>query len=342
MGNTTVSPTHEQLFGGGATIGNAAEIQSELRSRRDRKPSSELNFASSKANRTACFDGKRCYITDSELKPLAYFDADAYIAACGISDDGSVALFQTAYGPSGEVTMLIDANTFSTIAAGAVPVSVNAVRGVNVDSARKKFTLFTAMKRETEWSEKHGFTFNFEPTEPADKPQEIPDYGTMKAAARMGIPYEEYAAILKKSRDEVGSDDSWEKELDAKNRAKAGIDGPDAETLERDAERLKQYEERTDLSPYELLEKAQNCMDELKGAYTEQAEQKAVEYLNLSALNPKMSTYQLSNAYKELGQIYDQNDLKQKALDAYREGLRLNPGLPVKKRIKQLEKELNA
>ena len=53
-------------------------------------------------------------------------------------------------------------------------------------------------------------------------------------------------------------------------------------------------------------------------------------------------TYQLSNAYKELGQIYDQNDLKQKALDAYREGLRLNSGLSVKKRIKQLEKELNA
>lgn len=52
--------------------------------------------------------------------------------------------------------------------------------------------------------------------------------------------------------------------------------------------------------------------------------------------------YQLSNAYKELGQIYDQNDLKQKALDAYREGLRLNSGLSVKKRIKQLEKELNA
>ena len=39
--------------------------------------------------------------------------------------------------------------------------------------------------------------------------------------------------------DEVEGDDSWEKELDAKNRAKAGIDGPDAETLERNAERLK-------------------------------------------------------------------------------------------------------
>ena len=342
MGNTTVSPTHEQLFGGGATISGAAEIQSELRSRRDRKPSSELNFAPSKANRAACFDGKRCYITDSELKPLAYFDADAYIAACGISDDGSVALFQTAYGPSGEVTMLIDTNTFSTIAAGAVPVSVNAVRGVNVDSARKKFTLFTAKKRETEWSEKHGFTFAFEPTAPADKPQEIPDYGTMTAAERMGIPYEEYATILKKARDKVESDDSWERELDAKNRAKAGIDGPDAETLKRDAERLRQYKEKTDLSPYELLEKAQSCMGKLKEAYTEQAEQKAVEYLNLSALNPKMSTYQLSNAYKELGQIYDQNELKQKALDAYQEGLRFNPGLSVKKRIKQLEKELNA
>ena len=89
-------------------------------------------------------------------------------------------------------------------------------------------------------------------------------------------------------------------------------------------------------------EKLTAILDELKEAYTEQAEQKAAGYLNLSALNPKMSTYQLSNAYKELGQIYDQNELKQKALDAYREGLRLNPGLPVKKRIKQLEKELNA
>lgn len=342
MGNTTASLTREQLFGGGVTIGGAAEIQSELRNRRDRKPSSELNFAPSKADRVACFDEKRCYITDSELKPLAYFDADAYIAACGISDDGSVALFQTAYGPSGETTMLIDVNTFSTITAGAVPVSANSVRGINVDSARKKFTLFTAKKRETEWSEKHGFTFALEPTAPADKPQEIPDYGGMKAAELMEVPYEELAAARKKAMDEVDSDDSWEKELDAKNGAKAGIDDPDAETLERDAERLKQYKEKTDLSPYELLEKAQVCMDELKEAYTEQAEQKAAGYLNLSALNPKMSTYQLSNAYKELGQIYDQNELKQKALDAYREGLRLNPGLSVKKRIKQLEKELNA
>lgn len=343
MGNTTASLTHEQLFGGGGvTIDGAAEIQSELRDRRDRKPSSELNFAPSKAGRVACFDEKRCYITDGELKPLAYFDADAYIAACGISDDGSVALFMTAYGPSGESTILIDANTFSTIAAGAVQVSANTVRGINVDSARKKFTLFTAKKRETGWSEKLGFTFALEPTAPADKPQEIPDYGAMKAAERMGIPYEEYAAILKKARDEAESDESWEKELDAKNRAKAGIDSPDSEAFENDTERLRQYEEKTDLSPYELLKKAQSCMNELKETYTEQEEQKAVGYLSLSGLNPNMSTYQLSNAYKELGQIYDRNELKQKALDAYREGLRLNPGLSVKKRIKQLEKELNA
>lgn len=159
-----------------------------MRDRRDKKPSSELNFAPSKAGRVACFDEKRCYITDGELKPLAYFDADAYIAACGISDDGSVALFMTAYGPSGESTMLIDTNAFSTIAAGDVQVSANTVRGINVDSARKKFTLFTAKKRETGWSEKLGFTFALEPTAPADKPQEIPDYGGMRAAELMGRP----------------------------------------------------------------------------------------------------------------------------------------------------------
>lgn len=156
----------------------------------------------------------------------------------------------------------------------------------------------------------------------------------------LGLSLEERQALQAQA---IAEDDGeWEKELDAKNRAKAGIDGPDAETLEQNAERLKRYEEKTDLSPYELLEKAQGCIGELKETYTEQAEQKAVDYLSLSALNPKMSTYQLSNAYKELGQIYDQNDLKQKALDAYREGLRLNSGLSVKKRIKQLEKELNA
>ena len=119
-------------------------------------------------------------------------------------------------------------------------------------------------------------------------------------------------------------------------RVKYGFDlSPDAKTLE-------QYEEKAELSPYYLLEKAQSCIDELKETYTEQAERKAVGYLSRSASDPKMSTYQLSNAYKELGQIYDQNELKQKALDAYREGLRLNPALSVKKRIKQLEKELNA
>ena len=230
MGNTTASLTHEQLFGGGVTIDGAAEIQSELRDRRDRKPSSELNFAPSKAGRVACFDEKRCYITDSELKPLAYFDADAYIAACGISDDGRVALFQTANGPSGETTMLIDANTFSTIAAGAVPVSANSVRGINVDSARKKITLFTAKKRETEWSEKHGLHLPSSRQPRQTSHREIPDYGGMKAAELMEVPYEELAAARKKAMDEVDSDDSWEKELDAKNRAKAGIDGPDAET----------------------------------------------------------------------------------------------------------------
>ena len=56
MGNTTASLTHEQLFGAGVTIDGAAEIQSELRDRRDKKPSSELNFAPSKAGRVACFD----------------------------------------------------------------------------------------------------------------------------------------------------------------------------------------------------------------------------------------------------------------------------------------------
>lgn len=55
MGNTTASLTREQLFGGGVTIDGAAEIQSELRDRRDKKPSSELNFAPSKAGRVACF-----------------------------------------------------------------------------------------------------------------------------------------------------------------------------------------------------------------------------------------------------------------------------------------------
>jgi len=45
----------------------------------------------------------------------------------------------------------------------------------------------------------------------------------MRTAELMEIPYEELEAARKKATDEVYGDDSWEKELDAKNRAKAGM-----------------------------------------------------------------------------------------------------------------------
>ena len=45
-----------------------------------------------------------------------------------------------------------------------------------------------------------------------------------RAAKMMGISYEDLESIRKKAADEVHADDSWIKELDKKNRAKAGIE----------------------------------------------------------------------------------------------------------------------
>ena len=44
-----------------------------------------------------------------------------------------------------------------------------------------------------------------------------------KAAELLGIPYETLVEIENRAREEVLSDDSWEKELAEKNKRKAGI-----------------------------------------------------------------------------------------------------------------------
>lgn len=278
MGNTTVSPTHEQLFGGGATSSNARfvdpasipvdEVRKQLRLWCARKPSLEINFITN-LKKIACFWEKRFYITDDSFTPELVYETESLANAVSLSDSAKYAIFQTAYNSKNDedsgAFAIIDVEKREVINKGAIETGWKGMTHLYIDEDKKCFWVY---------------------------------YGN--------------------------------------ERVKYGFDlTPDAKTLE-------QYEERAELSPYYLLEKAQNCMDELKEAYTEQVEQKAVGYLNRSARDPKMSTYQLSNAYKELGQIYDQSGYKQKALDAYREGLRLNPGLSVKKRIKQLEKELNA
>lgn len=279
MGNTTASPTHEQLFGGGVTSGNAQfidpasipvdEVRERLKQQCAYKPMHEINFIISKDSKIACFWEKRFYITDDSFTPELVYETESFANAVSLSDSSKYAIFQTAYNAKNDedsgAFAIIDVEKREVINKGAIETGWKGMTHLYIDEDKKCFWVY---------------------------------YGN--------------------------------------ERVKYGFDlSPDAKTLE-------QYEEKAELSPYYLLEKAQSCMDELKETYTEQAERKAVGYLSRSASDPKMSTYQLSNAYKELGQIYDRNELKQKALDAYREGLRLNPALSVKKRIKQLEKELNA
>ena len=84
---------------------NTEDIQRELYNHHLHCSRYEVNFILSHTNTIACFMPlKEAYhglfaIVDSNYMPLYQLETNAYIHACGISDDGEYAVFQTAYSP---------------------------------------------------------------------------------------------------------------------------------------------------------------------------------------------------------------------------------------------------
>lgn len=107
MGNTTASLTHEQLFGGGVTSGNARfvdpasipvdEARERLKQQCAYKPSLEINFVMSRDSKIACFWGKQFYITDDSFTPELVYETESFVNAASISDSSKYAVCQTAY-----------------------------------------------------------------------------------------------------------------------------------------------------------------------------------------------------------------------------------------------------
>lgn len=150
-----------------------------------------------------------------------------------------------------------------------------------------------------------------------------------KQDAILGMSLEERKQLQQKIIDEM--DDSWERELDAKNRAKAGIK----------VEQEKEYYRKPKISPYILNEKAKKLITDIQTGIVklEEAEQEILELLEkMKASN--MSTYQLSITYKMMGDIYFNCNIDDKCLTMYETGISLYPNLPVKKAIKTLKKRL--
>lgn len=121
MGNTTVSPTHEQLFGGGATSSNARfvdpasipmdEVRERLKQQCAYKPSLEINFVMSRDSKIACFWGKQFYITDDSFTPELVYETESFVNAASISDGSRYAVCQTAHNARNDE----DSGTFAVI-----------------------------------------------------------------------------------------------------------------------------------------------------------------------------------------------------------------------------------
>jgi len=122
----------------------------------------------------------------------------------------------------------------------------------------------------------------------------------------------------------------WEKELDAKNRARAGID-PDGilPTITREMQ-IRAPE------GYRLLGKVNARLDKLERNFRKDVEGRILEDIDKIRMIPGVSTYQISIALKRLADCYYAKEYFHEAFDYYSEALRFNDKLPVKRRVEEL------
>lgn len=97
----------------------------------------------------------------------------------------------------------------------------------------------------------------------------------------------------------------------------------------------------TDCDPYELLTIALNIFNSITDINIQKNNLKlAIKYLKIAEETPNTSTYQLSLAYHQLGDLYFKFIDGANALKYYKKALALNPNLPIKRTIKILETSL--
>ena len=93
----------------------------------------------------------------------------------------------------------------------------------------------------------------------------------------------------------------------------------------------------TDLSPYRVLRDASRLLQALTKKFSSRVEERVVILINAAEAHPQMSMCQVSLVRKDLAEFYYANGYYGDALAQYRLALEINPRLPVKRRLKELE-----
>lgn len=107
-----------------------------------------------------------------------------------------------------------------------------------------------------------------------------------------------------------------------------------------DERTLKEYYQKAACSSYELNSRVKKLLADMQCGIEENTEKEIWELLTRIGSDLKMSEYQLSLTYKELGSMYEKNGLGGKAIAAYKIALDLNPKITVKKSLHKLQKEV--
>lgn len=244
------------------------EVRAKLAQKLAYKPRYEINFVSTQNSVVCCFDGKRLYLTDSNLRPLLTYDSSSYIHACAVSDTARYVVCQMAFNHENNADsgamVLFDVKAMTEIARSVLPTGWKGMTHLFVDEKTERIFVY---------------------------------YGDMKV---------DYDFAFKAN----------EKALQRYYRNCA--------------------EEQT-ASPYTLNSRAQELIKKAKAGETDwnAVEKEVLFLLETSGENQKMSPYQLSVTYKELGDLYAGRGEAAKAVSAYETGLSLNPKLPVKKKLNQ-------
>jgi len=152
--------------------------------------------------------------------------------------------------------------------------------------------------------------------------------------AALGMSRKERQALQQQAIDE--DDGAWERELRQANMTRGGVDNSASEGRtwkEVNAMRSRRNE------GYKMLEEMNECLAKLERHYEQDNEIRilriAAEVVEIEGLSP----HQTSLAIKRLADYYYSEDNWLMALDHYEIGYRLNPKLPVKRRIEELSSE---
>lgn len=153
----------------------------------------------------------------------------------------------------------------------------------------------------------------------------------IKTAALLGISTDELLKIEEKAKREVYKDTDWEKQLNERNKKRAGI------IVEHNLFEPKRKTASGD-DPYAIEREALELIQVLKTGYDGAVENEILRMFD--NIKECLSPYRHSINYKSLGDALAELGMKERAIATYEIGLYLNPKLPVKKKISQLKKDI--